>query len=226
MKKKFFTFLFTVLFFLPLAFGKANFLTQHDFIQLKKIDELDSQNQRALEARVLASPSKSLPILLNLMKSEDATLQSKWKGLFWIGQLAGLEAEDYISKFAYHKDWNLRVAALKVLLALKSKKNISIYKDLIKDPSMIVRYQCLENLKLLKIKSLKEEVWSMMFDEQNYVKVDGKLKRGIIFQDILKTLAVIDQERTQKFIKKILSSNEYKDLRMTAMKSLALISST
>src|SRR3989339_1169464 len=130
--------------------------------------ELNHKDLFALKERTLKLAGKSVPVLINVMKSSDYPDKNRWIATFLLGRIVGKKAAPFIAKFSKHPSWVLRMASLKTLLALKQSDYGPVYAEALGDSSLLVRIQALENIKGLKLKSYGSRVWAMLYDQQNY----------------------------------------------------------
>ncbi len=167
---------------------------------------------KKLKSKTLQKAGKAVPALVKVMKSGDFPVHNRWLATFLLGQIAGKKASAFISKFAKHPNWIMRVASLKTLLALKDRKYGSTFAASLKDGSMIVRTQALENIKYLKMEKYGSDVWAMMFHKKNYQKTRQGLKRSNIFKNILHVVGDLNYKKAQKPIFKMIQKQKYNDI--------------
>jgi HEAT repeat protein len=130
-----------------------------------------------LKNKTLALTQKAVPTLIKVVKSSDYPDKNRWIAMFMLGRVMGKKSANFISKFSAHPNWMLRLASLKVLLALQQKQYKGLYTRMLKDKAMIVRHQALENIKQLDLKELAPYVWAMLYDKSNYAGSTGARKK-------------------------------------------------
>jgi hypothetical protein len=106
----------------------------------------------------------------------------------------------------------MRVAYLKALLALKQDNYQHVYSKALRDPSLIVRVQALDNISRMQIKSLAPHVWNMLYDQSNYSGDVGTRKRTSIVKSVIRTLGDIRFEKAQRPLAKLIQNPKYSDL--------------
>jgi hypothetical protein len=82
----------------------------------------------------------------------------------------------------------------------------------LKDASLIVRLQALDNISQMKISKLAPEVWNMMYDQSNYVGEIGSRKRTSIVGNVIRTLGDIKYEKAKMPLAKLIQKSKYHDL--------------
>ncbi len=169
-------------------------------------------NSARIKAMALNLGGKAVPVLIEVMKNAKYADQHRWQATFLLGQIMGRKASPFISKFSNHPLWVMRVASLKALLALREKQYAPIYHKALKDPSLIVRVQALDNISQLKLTHLSPAVWGMMYDQTNYVGEIGKRKRTSIVKSIIRTLGDLEYQKAKKPLASLLQKQKYADL--------------
>jgi len=106
----------------------------------------------------------------------------------------------------------MRVASLKALLGLRQAEYQAVYANALKDSSLIVRVQALDNISQLQIKPLAPHVWNMMYDQSNYSGDAGKRKRTSIVKSIIRTLGDLKYQKAQGAMAKLIQKPKYQDL--------------
>jgi hypothetical protein len=185
-----------------------------DAILLKdfKLAKLSPKKVKALKAKVIAKGPKAVPTLIKVMKTDSYPDRNRWIATFLLGRVMGKKASPFIAKFSTHPNWMLRLASLKSLLALGEAQYKGIYARALKDKAMIVRYQALENIKKLKIKSLAPYVWAMLYDKANYAGMKGKSKRTHIIKEAIRTVGDLDFDKAKKPLFSMVANKKYKDV--------------
>src|SRR5690606_4380601 len=129
-----------------------------------------------LKEATLNAKFDAVPVLTQVMKDSSFPDKNRWIATSLLGRIMGVKSADYISKFSEHPNWMMRLASLKTLLSLNQTQYKGIYAKALKDSSLIVRYQALENIAIMKIDDLAPHVWAMLYDKSNYVGNEGARK--------------------------------------------------
>lgn len=176
-----------------------------------------------LKTKTLVHHTKAVPVLISVMKENQYPEANRWIATFLLGQIMGEKSAPFIAKFVAHPHWMMRLASLKTLLILKQKKYLSHYAHALKDKSLLVRHQALENINKLKIKELSPHVWNMLYDKENYSGKEGKLKRAEIIKNVIHTLGDLEFKDVQKPMSAMLKNKKFKDLHGDLAYSLTKI---
>lgn len=187
-------------------------IDQQQLLTLYASKKITKADLKKIKQQTLAMAQKSVPTLVQVIKSKDYSDRSRWLAIFMLGRVMGRKSADYIAHYTRHPNWMLRVAALKVLTALDQKQFISLFGQRLKDKSMVVKIQALESIQKLKLSRLGPYVWKMLFDENNYVKTAGKRKRTQVIAKAIRTLGAIEYKAAQKPLLAMTQSRRYNDL--------------
>ena len=174
---------------------------------------------KGLKARTFALGAKSVPVLIDVMKKSTYPDKNRWVATFMLGRIMGKKASPFVSKFMRHPNWVMRLAAMKTLLALGETKYS--YSGLLKDKSLLVRSQALQNIKKLKKSSDAKFVWAMLYDKRNY---HGKLKDSSMIKEIITTVGDLKFKEAQKPLLEMMKKKKYEGLLKEIDYSLAKIS--
>lgn len=156
---------------------------------------------------------KAVPVLIEVMKGKSFPDKNRWVATFMLGKIMGKDAAPFIAKFTSHPHWVMKLASFKTLLALNQKKYIKNYARGLRDKSMLVRFQSLENIRRLKLAKAAPAVWKMLWDKTNYVKVKGKgTKRMPILKSAIRTVGDLKYKKAFTSLKKMISRKKYKDI--------------
>lgn len=177
-----------------------------------------------LRDETLKLTQKAVPVLIKVMKENSFPENNRWLATFMLGRIMGKKSAIFISKFAKHPNWMLRLASLKVLMALNQKQFLGIYGHALKDKALIVRHQALENINKMKLNDLGPNVWGMLYDESNYSGAKGKLKRTNIIKEIILTIGNLDFQKAKKPMLTMIQDKKYKDIFEELDKSLSKLS--
>ncbi len=181
-------------------------------IEKKLSKELSKKDLTLVKKEVIKYKGKSVPALVNVMKNDKFPDKNRWLATFLLGRVMGKKSIPFITKFTEHPNWVLRLASMKSLLAL-GEKNKSLYKRGLKDPSMLVRYQSLENIKDLGMSELAPSVWSMLYDKRNYYSGKNvKTKRQHIVKKVVKTIGDLKFKKAEKPLIKMILDKKYEDI--------------
>lgn len=167
--------------------------------------------------QILSLAGKAVPSLITVMKSADYPDKNRWVATFLLGQIMGEKASPFLKKFLAHPSWVMRMASLKTLLALKEKDYAKDYGDLLKDQSLLVRTQALENIRRLELGNLAPNVWAMLYDKGNYYVpskkgVEGPLKRTHIIKDVITTIGDLKFEKAKGPLLTMIQKEKYQDI--------------
>lgn len=177
-----------------------------------------------LKRDTLKEKFDAVPVLTSVMKDSKFPEKNRWMATFLLGQIMGKKSADFISKFTKHPEWVMRLASYKALLSLNQTQYKGLYAKGLKDSSMIVRFQALENIKQMNIKELAPHVWGMLYDKSNYVGNSGALKRGSIIKEVVKTIGHLKFEKAKKPMLLMVQKDKYKDIFLELDEALTLIS--
>lgn len=167
-----------------------------------------------LKKKTLDKSGKSVPALIQVMKSSAYPEKNRWIATFLLGQIMGDKSAPFISKFIKHPNWVMRMASLKTLMALKQKDYKSLYKNALKDKSLIVRTQALELVNKLHIDDLAPNVWAMLYDKKNYYQSkNSKSKKRIpIIKSVIKTVGDLKFKKARDPLFTMASKKKYDDI--------------
>ncbi|MFG1485844.1 HEAT repeat domain-containing protein [Halobacteriovorax sp. RZ-2] len=186
---------------------------------------LKSADMDKLKKQVLKLKGKSVAALINVMKDEKYPEKNRWMATFLLGRVMGKKSAPFISKFAKHPNWVMRMAALKSLLALNQTDYKDVYKQSLKDNSLIVRYQALENVKRMNLTDLAPNIWAMLYDKRNY-HINEKLKstkRAHIVKEIITTIGDLKFEKAKKPLLSMIQKDKYSDIHREISETLEKI---
>ena len=160
----------------------------------------------------LQMTQNAVPVLTRVMKSSSFPENNRWLATFMLGRIMGKKSAPFISKFAAHPHWMLRLASLKVLLALGQKQYKDLYVRALKDKALIVRHQALENINRFELKNLAPYVWGMLYDKSNYKGAQGDRKRTNIIKEIILTMGNLGFDKAKKPMFKMIQNRKYQDI--------------
>jgi HEAT repeat protein len=175
-------------------------------------DPLSTKQLEDLKSKALSLQGQAVRSLIVIMKDPTAPDRSRWVVTFLIGKIMGKKSGNFLVKYLYHPHWVLRLASLKTLYSLKENRFIDAYIDKLKDSSFIVRVQALEVVSKLQISQAAPQVWSMLFDESNYVGQKGKLKRSSIIKQAIRTLGDLRYEKAKTPLLSMIMEKKYEDV--------------
>jgi len=193
-------------------------LVKEDVVSLERFENmftLDAKSpglQAMLKRNAFKHKQKAVPVLIKVMKESKYPEQNRWHATMLLAQIMGPKAGPFIAKFTEHPHWMMRVAALKALLGLKQSEYHAVYSRALRDPSLIVRVQALDNISQMKITKLAPEVWKMLYDQTNYTGEKGSLKRTSIVKRIIRTVGDVNYKQAQKPLAKLIQKPKYQDL--------------
>lgn len=207
-------------YFLLLTVSLSLFANGDIYKKLSK--ELNTDQLKVVRQEAINLGPKAIPELVKVINSKKHPVKSKWNSIFLIGQLMGEKSIPYIEKLSTHKNWMVRLACLKTLTRLRAKSN-DVYSALLKDKAMIVRYQALETISNLKLKSLSKNVWAMLYDDRNYSATEGKRKRSELIKKVITVVGDLKFKKAKKPLLKMARSQSYDDIFGAIDYSLAKI---
>lgn len=193
-------------------------VTKQDVLSLDRLENMYMMDTKApgfyamLKRSTLHHKQKAVPLLIKVMKDSKYPEKNRWHATFFLGQIMGRKSAPFIAKFSDHPHWMMRVASLKALMALKQDQYHAVYSKALRDPSLIVRVQALDNISQMNIKPLAPHVWAMLYDQSNYVGEAGKLKRTSIVKSIIRTVGDLEFEKAEKPLVKLIQKPKYQDL--------------
>jgi HEAT repeat protein len=175
---------------------------------IKKPEDL-----KKLKEQTLSMSGKSVPALIEVMKRSDFPDNNRWVATFLLGQIAGTKAGPFLARYTEHPNWVLRMASLKTLLSLKEKKYGKLYARALRDESLLVRTQALDNVSTLNLREHGANVWGMLYDKKNYHQTKkGSNKRGSIIHTVVKTIGDLQFEKAKKPLLSMIKNKKYDDI--------------
>ena len=198
--------------------GKKITLAKTDVSSLDRLDSMFGMDpktpglQTILKKHTLIHRQKAVPTLIKVMKDGSYPDQNRWHATMLLGQVMGKKSAPFIAKFSEHPHWMMRVASLKALLGLRQSEYHKVYAKALKDPSLIVRVQALDNISQMKISPLAPNVWHMLYDQSNYSGDAGNRKRTSIVKAVIRTLGDIKFEKASKPLAQLIQKPKYVDL--------------
>lgn len=180
-----------------------------------------------LKSDILNVKGKAVPALISVMKNSKFPDRNRWIATFMLGRIMGKKSAPFIAKFSEHPNWILRLASLKSLLALDQDRYAKVYEKALKDDSLLVRFQALENIKRMNLTSLSGSVWSMLYDKRNYYmnKAKTKSKRQHIVKEVIKTIGDLKFSKAQAPLLTMIQKDKYKDILIEMNYALSKITS-
>lgn len=197
--------------------GQTSALTQN-LVKLFESEYTKNEDMKRLQAEALKHGGKSVPALIEVMKNEKFPDKNRWAATFLLGQIMGDQSAPFIAKFVEHPSWVLRMASLKTLLALKQDKYAGMFTTALKDDSLIVRGQALENIRELKLKPQAPHVWAMLYDKKNYYQEKTKDKEGVknkrshLIKDVIRTVGDLQFSEAREPLFKMIQNDRYNDI--------------
>ncbi len=193
-------------------------LVKEDVVSLERLEKMFAMDHKTpglskmIKTNSLRHGSKAVPLLIKVMKESKFPEQNRWQATMLLGQVMGKKSAPFIARFSEHPHWMMRVASLKALLALKQDNYHSVYSRALRDPSLIVRVQALDNISRMEIAPLAPHVWNMLYDQSNYNGEAGKRKRTSIVKSVIRTLGDIRYEKASRPLARLIQNPKYKDL--------------
>jgi len=168
-----------------------------------------------LRDQTMSHGPSAVPALIHVMKAKDFPDRNKWLATFLLGKIVGKKSAPFISRFIQHPNWVMRMASLKTLNALKADNYNGLYAYALKDKSMIVRGQALENIRSMNLQSMAPAVWAMLYDKQNYhlpKKKTGKAKRTNLIKKVIRTVGDLKFSKAKTPLLTMIQKKKYKDI--------------
>ncbi|MFP5457172.1 MAG: HEAT repeat domain-containing protein [Bacteriovoracia bacterium] len=214
------------------AYGALPQGKQSPLNEVQRVERFDQAFQnptiepQRLKQMAFSLKQKAVPTLIRVMKEAKYPEKNRWQATMLLGQVMGKKSAPFIAKFADHPAWMMRVASLKALAALSMKEYQTVYSRALRDPSLIVRVQALDNISHMKITTLAPNVWNMMYDQTNYSGSTGKRKRTSIVRSIIRTLGDLRYTPAKPALAKLIQKPKYQDLAADLNYSLETITGT
>lgn len=193
-------------------------MAMNDVVTLDRLENMFNMDAKTpglaamIKRQTLNHRQKAVPILIKVMKESKYPEQNRWQATMLLGQVMGKKSAPFIAKFIDHPHWMMRVASLKALLGLKQNNYHSVYAKALKDSSLIVRVQALDNISKMNIAPLAPQVWNMMYDQSNYSGNIGQRKRTSIVKSIIRTIGDVRFNKAQAPLTKLIQKPKYQDL--------------
>lgn len=191
---------------------KIDAITSDRLDQIFMMDSKTPGLQATLKRYAFQLKEKAVPTLIKVMKTSKYPIQNRWHATMLLARIVGSKSSPFIAKFSDHPHWMMRLASLKALLGLKQSNYTGIYAKALRDPSLIVRVQALDNISKLKITKLSSHVWEMMYDQSNYTGEQGSRKRTSIIKSIIRTLGDVKYQNAKGPFAKLILKPKYIDL--------------
>lgn len=186
-------------------------LTEELMKQFAKQD-LDKKGLAQLRDRAIKSGGESIPALVKVMKSSDYPDKSRWVATFLVGKIMGEKSAPFIAKFAEHPNWVMRMASLKTLQALKQSSKVNLFAKSLSDKSWLVRKQALDSIKHLNIVKAAPQVWSMLYNKENYYINKKGSKRTNLIKDAVKVVGDLKFEKALDPLFAMIQKPKYEDI--------------
>ena len=172
----------------------------------------NKQERSLLKAYTLKLGGDAVPTLIEVMKTSSYPDDNRWMATFLLGQIMGKDSAPFIAKFLKHPKWFMRLASLKSLLVLKQSGYKVLYAKALRDPSMIVRAQALDNITEMDLQDVAPSVWSMLYDESNYAGAKKALKRTQIIRDAVMAVGHLKYDKAKPALLKMINNKDYSDI--------------
>ena len=198
--------------------GQKSNLVKEDIVSLERLETMFGMDAQTpglaamIKRNTLKHRQKAVPVLIKVMKESKYPEQNRWQATMLLGQVMGKKSAPFIAKFIDHPHWMMRVACLKALLGLRQADYHQVYAKALKDSSLIVRVQALDNISKMNITSMAPQVWNMMYDQSNYSGDVGNRKRTSIVRSIIRTIGDVKFTKAQKPLAKLIQKPKYQDL--------------
>ena len=197
---------------------KKNYLntslsSEKELIKLLQNTRKDPNNLKKIKKLSFRMSGAAVPVLIKAMKSKKFPDKNRWAAVFILGKIMGKKSVPLLIRYLEHPNFILRLASLKTLLQLKETNLKGKLKKVLKDKSLLVRFQALENIKKLKLKKYSNDVWEMLFEKKNYHNLKNKkFVRGRIIKKVVRVLGDLNFKRALEPFLKLIQKDHYKDL--------------
>ena len=184
-----------------------------ELLALWKNEHLKKSEFKQLQARTQKAGPKGIATLIQVMKGQEFPDRNRWSATILLSKLMGKDSSQLLVKYTQHPHWMLRMAALRGLLGLSETKYGRVYAESLKDSSLLVRGQALDNIRLLQLKEFAPQVWAMIFDERNYYSPKDKaIKRGEIIKKVIRTIGDLKYDSVAKSLVTMIKKDHYRDI--------------
>lgn len=173
-----------------------------------------------LRRAVLGAGGRAVPVLVEVMKGGEYPDQGRWAAVFLLGRVMGRRASPFISRFLSHPKWVLRMASLKTLLALGEARYAKGYARALRDPSLLVRGQALENIVRLGLAGEAPAVWAMLEDGRNYYDRGGRRGKTVLIGAAVRGAGALGFEGAVKPLAAMLQEDGNRDIAADIERSL------
>lgn len=165
-----------------------------------------------IKKRVMQRGSYAVKDLLTIISDKKYPIENRWSSIYFVSQIMGQKSVSYLKKLTRSKHLMIRLAALKNLVNL-SVQDKETYSRLLNDKAMIVRFEVLDSIIKLNMKSMAPYVWKMLYDEKNYSKVTGGTnKRSKIIKKIIRTIGDLEFKKAKIPLLKMAINNKFTDI--------------
>ncbi len=203
--------------------AKTNLGQDQALLDLYGQEIKNEQQLKNLKQQTLAKKGQAVASLIEVMKNGGFPEKNRWIATFMLGKIMGAKAIPFLAKFTQHPNWQMRLASLKVLAALKASDLMPLYVRSLQDDSLIVRGQALFNIQHLHLTKAAPYVWAMLYDQNNYSGKDHQTKRTSIIAQAIKTVGDLQFAKAKAPLLKMAQKKKYNDIFMAIDYALAKI---
>ncbi len=190
---------------------------EKNYSKLKNIllkESLSGEQREKIQNALFKLDNKSVPMLIEVMKSAKFPDQSRWMATMSLARIMGKKSLPFISKFLRHPSWMMRLSSLKIIRMFKDKNYISSVEKLLFDKSLLVRAEALEIVHSLGAKASAKSVWKMLYDKKNYIKFSkSEVQHTDIVEKILKTVVDLDYKKVKPLLNKMASEKKFAKMK-------------
>ncbi|MBP5296439.1 MAG: HEAT repeat domain-containing protein [Bacteriovoracaceae bacterium] len=172
----------------------------------------DAAAVKYLKQVTLDKKGKAVASLIEVMKNGNFPEKNRWIATFMLGKIMGPKAIPFLAKFTQHPSWQMRLASLKVLAALKATDLMPLYVRSLQDDSLIVRGQALFNIQHLHLTKAAPYVWAMLYDQNNYSGKEQHARRTSIIAQAIRTVGDLKFSKAQAPLLKMAQKKKYNDI--------------
>lgn len=111
---------------------------------------------------------KAIPPLLSIAKNKSQPDSDRYIAVIALAKIGGIQQENQLKDFLKDRSWMLRIAALRSLVGLKSKKFKKEILSLSNDPALVVRNEVIHAIEKLRFKGSIPILIQSLRNKKNY----------------------------------------------------------
>lgn len=211
-----------------LVFSFSGFSSSNlNLLKLKKTlkkEIVNKSHYKKIEKEILEAKGKSVPLLIEVMKSAKYPDRNRWLATMSLARLMGKKSLPFIRTFLNHPSWMMRLVSLKVLRMFKDTKSDQAIEKALFDKASLVRIEALDMISKRKRVGDSNKIWKMLFDKKNYYKAKkGKLQVTEVLSRVIEALGEFKDKSVSKGLAKLLQDKKYEGLASKIDLSLSKI---